>query len=501
MRQHRIAVRWAVPAGVVATVGVIIAASAVASAEATPSLPATSAAQLLASLSQAKPLGPLTATVAETADLGLPQLPALPGADGESSASPLTSGTRQVSIWYRDAQHVRVAEPVSDGETDYRLDGQTLWIWNSGTQTATKVTLPAHSRLSGGNGVRPAPGPKSLPARQLPGSPLAAANQVLKAVGPTTVVSVQRNVYVAGRAAYQLELVPRSSQSLVGRVLIAIDASKRIPLRVQVFARGSDTVAYGVGFTALSFGTPAASNFSFAPPPGATVKTQTVPANPKALLPAGVGLGALNGLSRSVGPIKPIALPAKQLAKIKAQFAKHLPKNLSAAQRAKRIKAFDAVASSAAKKGWTGTGPLRPADVTSSGTFSPPGGAKTIGTSWLTVVATPPNPAVAAAIKSLLSNSGGPHAVQSGQTAVLQSSSSSAAYSSTLAVTFNGPAGQGLDIVRALLLASTPVHGSWGSGRLLQTKLLSVLVTSDGRILAGAVTPAQLYQDVPKDAS
>ncbi len=50
-------------------------------------------------------------------------------------------------------------------------------------------------------------------------------------------VSVQRNVYVAGQAAYQLSLVPRSSKSLVGSVLIAIDAARRIPLRVEVYAR------------------------------------------------------------------------------------------------------------------------------------------------------------------------------------------------------------------------------------------------------------------------
>ncbi len=87
-------------------------------------------------------------------------------------------------------------------------------------------------------------------------------------------MSVQRNLYVAGRAAYQLALVPKSSQSLVGQVLIAIDASKHIPLRVQVFARGSSSPAYSIGFTSLAFGVPAASNFSFTPPPGATVKTR-----------------------------------------------------------------------------------------------------------------------------------------------------------------------------------------------------------------------------------
>jgi hypothetical protein len=41
------------------------------------------------------------------------------------------------------------------------------------------------------------------------------------------------------------------------------------------------------------------------------------------------------------------------------------------------------------------------------------------------------------------------------------------------------------------------VHGSWGSGRLLQTSVLSVLITGKGQILVGAVTPAVLYADVP----
>jgi outer membrane lipoprotein-sorting protein len=41
--------------------------------------------------------------------------------------------------------------------------------------------------------------------------------------------------------------------------------------------------------------------------------------------------------------------------------------------------------------------------------------------------------------------------------------------------------------------ALTPVSGSWGTGRLLDSTLISVLVTDDGRVLAGAVAPDQLY--------
>jgi outer membrane lipoprotein-sorting protein len=36
--------------------------------------------------------------------------------------------------------------------------------------------------------------------------------------------------------------------------------------------------------------------------------------------------------------------------------------------------------------------------------------------------------------------------------------------------------------------------GSWGSGRLLHTSLVNVLVTDNGRLLAGAVSPERLYE-------
>jgi outer membrane lipoprotein-sorting protein len=46
----------------------------------------------------------------------------------------------------------------------------------------------------------------------------------------------------------------------------------------------------------------------------------------------------------------------------------------------------------------------------------------------------------------------------------------------------------------AALLGLLPaVRGSWGSGRLLQTSVLSVLVTTDGRAFVGAVDPPVLY--------
>jgi outer membrane lipoprotein-sorting protein len=44
------------------------------------------------------------------------------------------------------------------------------------------------------------------------------------------------------------------------------------------------------------------------------------------------------------------------------------------------------------------------------------------------------------------------------------------------------------------ILGSLPqVSGTWGSGRLLQSALLSVLLTDDGRVIAGPVAPELLY--------
>jgi hypothetical protein len=55
-----------------------------------------------------------------------------------------------------------------------------------------------------------------------------------------------------------------------------------------------------------------------------------------------------------------------------------------------------------------------------------------------------------------------------------------------------GGSGESAAVAGALLKSATPVHGAWGSGKLLHTSLVSVLMTSNGHVLVGAVTPAVL---------
>ena len=399
--------RWAVPAGVAAIVGLVAGGTLVSAAQAAPALPARSAAQLLTDVQRAAATAPrpVTATIQESAALGLPDLPDM---GSVSSGLSLLSGSHTVKVWYADPVHVRLAEQVPMGETDLRVDGSRVWLWQSSSQTATHLLLPARSAAPGplGKSSRPAAGKAAVEL-----TPQQATQRVLAAVGPTTAVSVQQNVTVAGQPAYELRLAPKDSGSLIGQIDIDIDAANYLPLQLQVLARGAVTPAFQVGYTALSFGRPAAGNFTFSPPPGAKVKTVTAPAVP--------------------------AVPRR---------GKHSAKAPQAAS-----------------------------------------SVRVVGKNWLSVAVVPASASLAA-----LANVAEGAPATSSSSFSSSSSSNGSAYSST----FVAGNSQELAALRMLLRASTPVHGAWGSGRLLRTSLVSVLLTRKGEVLVGAVRPAVLYADV-----
>ncbi|SEH03217.1 Outer membrane lipoprotein-sorting protein [Nonomuraea solani] len=47
-------------------------------------------------------------------------------------------------------------------------------------------------------------------------------------------------------------------------------------------------------------------------------------------------------------------------------------------------------------------------------------------------------------------------------------------------------------LAETVLKSATPVSGTWGSGKLIKTKLVTALLTDDGRLLVGAVTPEEI---------
>ena len=374
--------RWMVPAGVVAAVAAVGIASAITVAQAAPALPPRTPAQLLAAVAGPGHVPPLTGTVVETASLGIPQLP---GSEDPTSITSLLAGSHTLKVWYDGSQRVRLAVPDTMSETDFIRNGTTAWLWQSNSDSVTKILLPKYR-----GGEREPVMPRA------PLTPQQAAKQVLAAVGPSTRVTTEANVTVAGKAAYQLVLAPKSSASLIGKITIALDAQHlTVPLRVQVFAKRAATPAFQVSYTSISFVTPAASNFDFAPPPGARVRTVRA--------------------DRPAGGYRSAPVPGQQ------------------------------------------------------GMHS---GVRIIGQDWTSVAVLP---------EAALSEVAGRGNV--------------AGVAGQAARSVSGGGGQvsGSAVLGALLAAAHPVHGAWGSGRLLHTSLVSMLITSNGHVLIGAVTPSVLY--------
>lgn len=371
------------PVIAVAVTGGVIAGTQIPSAQASPVLPVRTPGQLLAEINQDQKVPPLTGTVVETTSLGLPQLPQ---AGNPTSLSSLLTGSHTIKVYYLNAQHFRLSVQQPMSETDVIRSANTLWLWESTGNSVTEFTAPTTAQ-------------KHVMKNKLPATPVLtpqqAANEILAAVGKTTLVSVQDNVSVANEPAYQLVLKPKDHRSLIGRVVIAVDAKYGMPLKVQVFAKGDSGPAFQVGYTQLSMNTaPAAANLNFTPPPGASVDK--------------VNMGD------------------KAAAKAATQTQKQ--------------------------------------DMT---------GFATYGSDWLTVVSLP-------------------------QQDLLSSLGTGAAGSNAPAAPSAGPGGLGGDsqkVIGALLGAAKPVSGTWGSGTLLQTSLVSMLMTG-GKVYIGAVQPSVLYAAV-----
>ncbi|WP_026163083.1 LolA family protein [Kribbella catacumbae] len=65
-------------------------------------------------------------------------------------------------------------------------------------------------------------------------------------------------------------------------------------------------------------------------------------------------------------------------------------------------------------------------------------------------------------------------------------------------VVLRGQAPAGNGTLDQLLAQAPTVQGSWGSGKIVTTKMVSALITTDGRIFAGLVTPETLQEAATK---
>jgi hypothetical protein len=254
--------------GIVALVAaLVVAAIGVASvrADPAPDLPSVAGDELLASTlaALARPFS-ISGDVDTNVDLGIPQLPSSVSGGaggGVMAALSLVAGDQRYRVW-RSPDGVRVAHLLAFSEHDLVVSRSDAWFWDSSDMSAVHFGVPGMQRWE-----------EAPPAAALGDADLLAfARRALDALAPYAEISVETTSTVAGRPAYVLALTPTSTLTLIGRIAVSIDAETRLPLRFQVFPRGSDAAAIEAGFTSVSFDPIDPSMFSFTPPPGTTVR-------------------------------------------------------------------------------------------------------------------------------------------------------------------------------------------------------------------------------------
>ncbi|MBP0459414.1 LolA family protein [Streptomyces montanisoli] len=282
--RRRKAARYAVPVAVAgvaaATVGLVPALAA----SGDPNLPKISAHDLVQKIA-ASDTQQLSGSVKITTDLGLPSLAGLGGSMAQSmapggagghsdaasgsSADPgsklmeLASGTHTLRVAVDGPKKQKISIVENAAEYSLIRNGRQVWAYDSASNQAYHSTAPQGSDTK----ARP-----TLPkGTDVPTTPKQFADEVLKAAGPTTSLTVDGTSRIAGRDAYDLLAKPKQSGSTVGSVRIAVDAKTGTPLKFTLAPSGGGKPVLDIGYTKVDFAKPAASTFDFTPPKGTKV--------------------------------------------------------------------------------------------------------------------------------------------------------------------------------------------------------------------------------------
>jgi len=222
--------RW-IPALVapVVIVGAAIAVPAIASAQGP--LPTKTPTQVLALVAHSDTAA-YSGTVHQSSDLGLPDLTALEqqagaaGATGDSLVDLLTAAhTAKVYTDGGTKQRLQVLDSLA--ERDVVRDGDSVWLYDSAEKQATHLSFQS---MSAGVAVGPdTPNGTGATTRPAPAvTPADAAAQLIAQLQPSTNFAVASNERIAGRATYRLTLTPKTSDTLVNRVAVAVEKAKLV---------------------------------------------------------------------------------------------------------------------------------------------------------------------------------------------------------------------------------------------------------------------------------
>jgi outer membrane lipoprotein-sorting protein len=267
--------RWAVPAAAAVAVVAAFTAPPLLASAGQDGLPDRTPQELAERVAQAEPT-PLSGTVVYTARLGLPDL----GFTEMTGADPvaLLGGSSTLRVWTDGVERSRVALLGSASEYSVVTDGPDTWTYSSSTEEVVHYSLDAEGRATYEALAEDArAGRTPAVVGDLP-TPEQAARQALERAEEFAHVSLDAQTTVAGRSAYQLVVTPRSAETLVDRVVVAVDAETSAPLRVQAWSvQDPTTPALEIAFTDVTFAQPDEAVLGFSVPAGASVREVVMP--------------------------------------------------------------------------------------------------------------------------------------------------------------------------------------------------------------------------------
>ena len=280
MRSSRRALAWSAAVAVPALVGAAVLVPMAASGAV--DLPDKTPEELL-EFAAASEVDALSGTIEQTSELGLPDVEALLGPDdaeaeaGMDDLLALITGSHTAKV-YLDGRDARLQVLDQLAERNVYVDGDagTIWYVDSESASAVRFVLPTEAELdqlkAEAEAERaPLPGDAVVP------TPDQMLDQALAALEESTEVTVGTDARVAGREVYELILAPRTDDTLVGEVRVAIDGETGVALAASVTARGAGAPAFEVAFTQVDFAAPDASVFAFEPAEGVTVTEERIP--------------------------------------------------------------------------------------------------------------------------------------------------------------------------------------------------------------------------------
>ncbi len=256
-------------AGVLAAIAVGTAI-AVAAAGSGPVPPKTSLARAIHTALTAPPVQGISARISFTNHLisssdfqGGPTDPILQGATGR--------------LWISNDGRMRLELQSDNGDGQVVVNNGSFWIYDPASNTVYEGSLPADGAHKAG--AEHSAGHEGMPS-------IADIERFINRLAQHLDVSGAIPGDVAGRPTYTVRVAPKHDGGLLGAAELAWDATKGIPLRIGIYASGSNSPVLELKATDISYGAFSKSDvksiFGISPPSGAKVVRIATPSGPPA---------------------------------------------------------------------------------------------------------------------------------------------------------------------------------------------------------------------------